>query len=70
MPQGESLLAGRGPSVGAADDLEIRPTDADSERFHEHRAVLGRRLGHFGEIDGVLLKGNNGHGAHGFTVVT
>ena len=70
MSQGEALLARGGPSVGAADDLEIRPAHPDGERLHQYRAVFGRRLGHLSEIDGVLLERNNGHGAHWLTVVT
>ncbi len=70
MSEGQELLPRRRPAVGAVDDLDIRPANPDGERLHQDGAVLGRRLGHVGEGDGVLLKGNNGDGAHRLTVVT
>jgi hypothetical protein len=39
MPQYQSLLAGRGPTVIPLHDLDIRPANADGHCLHEDRAL-------------------------------
>ncbi len=44
MAEHEARLAGRSPAVLALHDLDVRPTNADGNGFHEDRALMGVRF--------------------------
>ncbi|MCJ7825506.1 MAG: hypothetical protein MUP44_11455, partial [Anaerolineales bacterium] len=46
VPQHQARRARRSPAVFALDNLDVRPTDADSHGFNQDRAFSLIRLGH------------------------